>query len=367
MTIHNVGEGPSPVFKILEPSGAAPSGSLQSLQNSLTPGTTCEGVVIDALPDNRVLLRIADQVVMAQTEIALPKGATTQFLVRETQPQIVLKMVGGSEEVWQKEALREFLGLRNETGSILNKVTEFLGATGQETVGANERNALAALWNNILLADTPDPLFFKMIGLDWEAKIRKHFVNNKNAADVVEFDLKGMLSKALGAMSEEESGGGIRRLSALLSLIEGYQAANSLVQANERHQLVIPIWFSASMGWGECEILENEKGEDGSEPDSRSSKSLTIAILLKMSRLGSLYIDLQYLNKIMTCRFTVTDKPKQEYISAFLPELKERLISSGFSIQSMECICKNEEEIEHEPHWLDVLRTAKRPLFHVVI
>ncbi|MFH1147781.1 MAG: flagellar hook-length control protein FliK, partial [Pseudomonadota bacterium] len=348
MTIQNIGEGASPVFRILGPSGAAPSGTLQSLQNTLTPGSTWQGTVVDVLPDNRVILQIGDQVVMAQTEIDLPKGARAEFLVKATQPQIVLKMVGGSEvEVWQKDALKEFLRLRNDTGSILNRVTEFLSTAGPETIGANEKNALAALWDKILLGETPSASFFKLIGVDWEAKIKGYFASNNEAADFMEFDLKGVLSRILGTMPEEGSPGGLNReLSALLTLVEGYQATNSVLQANERHQIVLPVWFSGNTGWGECDIVIDEEGDGGSKTGSRSSKSLTIAILLRMSRLGTLCIDVRSLDKVMTCRFTATENRTRDYISAFLPELKERLVSSGFSIQSMECVCRKKEEIQ---------------------
>ncbi|MEW5947810.1 MAG: hypothetical protein AB1711_00145 [Thermodesulfobacteriota bacterium] len=375
------GKADLPIFKILSAGGAGHS--LQDLQNLFTVGSRYEGTVLDILPGEGALLRIAGQTVMAQTDLPLVKGLKAEFEVREVSPQVVLKMaVGTPDEEWQRDSFRQFFTLRQETGNILDNVARQLRqALDSSADMAETLRPLSGLLDRILVGQDPNPSVFKAIGLSWENKLRTHLLKGQlpDSRGLVETDIKGLVMQALSSLSESgPDSAPARALSSLLNLIEGYQSANIRLLSpvvpeadspgRKGESIVfLPVWFSKQAGWGECELLlDREPDEKGGAKDGRDGPFRAL-FFLNMSRLGPMRISLQVRDKKIKCLFMVADKTRQEYVTRSLPELSDRLVSTGFTILSMGCIRKEKKEIEDVSAWFETLKKVKQPLLHVVI
>ncbi|MFZ5994815.1 MAG: flagellar hook-length control protein FliK [Thermodesulfobacteriota bacterium] len=365
------GKADLPIFKILSAGGAGHS--LQDLQNLFTVGSRYEGTVLDILPGEGALLRIAGQTVMAQTDLPLVKGLKAEFEVREVSPQVVLKMaVGTPAEEWQRDSFRQFFTLRQETGNILDNVARQLRqALDSSPDMAETLRPLSGLLDRVLMGQDPNPSVFKSMGLSWENKLRAHLLKGRlpDVRGLVETDIKGLVMQALSSLSgSEPDSAPARTLSSLLNLIEGYQSANMWLLSPEGESVVfLPVWFSKQAGWGECELLlDREPDEKGGAKDGTDGPFRAL-FFLNMSRLGPMRISLQVRDKKIKCLFMVADKTRQKYVTRSLPELNDRLASSGFTILSMECIRKEKKEIEDVSAWFETLKNIKQPLLHVVI
>ncbi|MDP3029482.1 MAG: hypothetical protein Q8O04_08310 [Deltaproteobacteria bacterium] len=395
------GKADLPIFKILSPGVSGPS--LQDLQNLFTVGSRYEGTVLDILPGEGALLRIAGQTVMAQTgraigrfaeaKLPLAKGLKAEFEVREVSPQVVLKMVGespvvpqadslGRTEEWQRESFRQFLTLRQETGNILDNVARQLRQTLDFSPDMAERlRPLSSLLDRVLMGQEPNPSVFKSMGLSWENKLSTHFLKGQisDSKGLVEMDIKGLVMQALNSLAGAEPDNAlVRTLSSLLNLIEGYQSANMWLLSpvvpkadspgrKGESVVFLPVWFSKQAGWGECELLlDREPDEKGGAKDGTDGPFRAL-FFLNMSRLGPMRVSLQVRDKKIKCLFMVADKTRQEYVTRSLPEISDRLASSGFTILSMECIRKEKKEIEDVSAWFETLKKVKQPLLHVVI
>ncbi len=360
-----------PIFKILS-SGASGS-SIRNLQNQLTVGSRYEGTVLDIIPGKGALLDIAGQTVIAQTELPLAKGLNAGFEVREVHPQVVLRMVGETPaEGWQKEAFKQFLALRGETSGILNNITgRLVQILDSSPHMAARLGPLSSLWGKILVAEEPLPSVLKFIGLGWESRLKTCFLGERfsDLEILLETDLKGLVMQTLNSLSESESNQFLfRALSSLLNLIEGYQSANTLYPSQGAESIIfLPIWFSKQAGWGECELLLQREQDEVASPERSDGSSFRALFFLNMSRLGPMRISLQVSEKRINCIFMVSDEDKQKHVAGFLPELKERLVSEGFSVRSMECMRREEKEMEDVSTWFETLKKVRQPLLHVVI
>ncbi|MDI6789161.1 MAG: flagellar hook-length control protein FliK [Thermodesulfobacteriota bacterium] len=365
------GKADLPIFKILSAGGSGPS--LQDLQNLFAVGSRYEGTVLDILPGEGALLRIAGQTVMAQTGLPLARGLKAEFEVREVSPQVVLKMVGESPaEEWQKESFRQLLTLRQKTGYILGNVARQLREMPDSSSHIAERlRPLSSLWDRILVAQDPNPSVFKLMGLGWENKLRTHFLKGQlpDSRGLVETDIKGLVMQTLNSLSGSKPDSALARaLSSLLNLIEGYQSANMWFLSPEGESVVfLPVWFSKQAGWGECELLLDREPDEKGDSKDGSEGPFRALFFLNMSGLGPMRVSLEVRDKKIKCLFMVADKTRQEYVIRSLPELSDRLASSGFTILSMECIRKEKKEIEDVSVWFETLKKVKQPLLHVVI
>ncbi|MDP2992797.1 MAG: hypothetical protein Q8N82_05470 [Deltaproteobacteria bacterium] len=308
------GKADLPIFKILSAGGSGPS--LQDLQNLFTIGSRYEGTVLDILPGEGALLRIAGQTVMAQTgraigrfaeaKLPLAKGLKAEFEVREVSPQVVLKMVGespvvpqadslGRTEEWQKESFRQFLTLRQETGYILDNVVRQLRQTLDSSPDMAERlRPLSSLLDRVLMGQEPNPSVFKSMGLSWENKLSTHFLKGQlpDSRGLLETDIKGLVMQTLNSLSGSKPDSALARaLSSLLNLIEGYQSANMWLLSPEGESVVfLPVWFSKQAGWGECELLlDREPDEKGGAKDGTDGPFRAL-FFLNMSRLGPMRV-----------------------------------------------------------------------------
>ncbi|MEW6326980.1 MAG: hypothetical protein AB1487_05220 [Thermodesulfobacteriota bacterium] len=370
-----------PIFKILSPGGSGLS--LQDIQNLFTIGSRYEGTVLDILPGEGALLRIAGQTVMARTGLPLAKGLKAEFEVREVSPEVVLKIVGETpSEEWHRESFRQFLTLRQETGNILGTVARQLREMLDSSSHIAERlRPLSRLWDEILVAQDPNPSVFKLMGLGWENRLKTHFLSChrqirlgekdqlSDSRGLVETDMKGLVMQTLNSLSGSDPNSALARtLSSLLSLIEGYQSANMQLLSLEGESVVfLPVWFSKQAGWGECELLlDREPDQKGGSKDGAEGPFRAL-FFLNMSGLGPMRVSLQVRDKKIKCLFMVADKTRQEYITRSLPELSGRLASSGFMILSMECIRKEKRKIEDVSDWFETLKNIKQPLLHVII
>ncbi len=348
-------------------------GSLRSLQSLLKLDSFYEGTVLDLLPGRGIVLRLAGETITAQTDVVLAKGTTATFQVRAVDPQIVLKVIAEKPaEAWPKEAFRQLITLRNDTAKILEAVTEQLSQArcdaGQEH--PEGLTHLTRLWDKVLLPRPSMEQVLKSIGLNWEGKLAQSLLKGETSdfAQLIRSDLKALATEVLQNLSAQESGDGLTRaLSSLLNLVEGYQSANLLLASTGETGIFFPVWFSEGSGWGECELLlgKDRGGKEGNKEGKGAPYS--VLFFLNMSQLGPMRISLQVMDKNVNCQFAVDSKGKQEYVEALLPELRERVSSSGFAILSMECVSKGKEEIEDVSSWFEILSDFRQPLLHVVI
>jgi hypothetical protein len=158
-------------------------------------------------------------------------------------------------------------------------------------------------------------------------------------------------------------------LSLLVKIEEGFQRIeqqqflNSVARRNEDFlTLPFPVEFQKERTTVTIMLGKKAKGrKKGKEKEKRE-----VVFLLELQALGKVRIDAFLNSKSISIKIGIAEEDLVPFVKPFLPELKERLDSSGFQVQSLDCFhIKNPDD--EEPFLKGISPDGEIPLIDLLI
>jgi len=319
-----------------------PSFHLDLSQNEIV-----EGKVLKSFSLKNVMLLIKGQKVMARTNIPLREGSVISLKVEKSNPNPILKMVGTANENIKTVNTSMLLnGLnRNIWKTIIENIDHY-------TLPDNDKKLFKELIDDIskklFQKSNPDLLreLFDKSGIEWEAKLRriitsKTYYSKENINELIKGDLKGLGSKMLSLMEEQND------LNGLVSMIKNVQLLNQLGLEQEGKIFIpIPIQFPDNLFTMGQLLIHLNKDNEKNNGKEKGKDFVKISFLLEMSNLGPLRADLVIRKKQISGRFLIVEEKAKLIIEKHLPSLITALETKGFVILNFECHVKKPVEIK---------------------
>ncbi len=333
----------SPILLKWTPERAAADSLLRLFQE----GEVIRGTAVNTIDPCHAILKIKGEHLVVETQVDLPKGLTASFVVVQTAPKVVLRVLPeslmekgpagwvpryASRDLPLEELTRRFSGL----GGI---PPEVLPERAQETF----RDLLKLLdaFSPASLPANPDALKrgFIASGLFFESKLRN--LIDANRADlfhaVVRGDVKGLLLQLKAQIdSFSRLPGSTERQSAEEEFLEGvdpwiqkiefYQILNlSQAGPEEKISLLIPFWFQEGL-----QFIELNLSLPRQEHETAEGKSFSLLFLLDLTHLGRIRIQVTAKGETLFCLFATAQPGVAKAIESLLPDLLARLGRIGF-------------------------------------
>ena len=307
------------------------------------------GTVVESLDPHRVWMKFGDQTILVETQISLPQNTELAFVVKEIQPQIILKLLdGNSADPQVASLLKKYFSSDVPLEKILEQLSPLWGAgkekwplplqkLGQQFQLFIERFSFPresfprAQALRDLMADS---------GLFWEARIKQWMDGGGKEpfVQLLQSDFKGFALKFLAQLKEgihQEKAAGeafqaMRDLSegleGILRKIEFYQIlTHQPPEGQERMFLLLPFWLGTHLQFVElCLSFPREK-EKASEEEEH-----TLLFLLQLPELGKLRVEVKVRRKNLFCIFLSPDPGITRFIQESVPNLAKRLEHLGF-------------------------------------
>lgn len=280
-------------------------------------GQFIQATVVEAKGNNIFLLDIGGSKIPAQARIPLSVGQTLQLQVAATSPQVQLRVVSDSANLFQGKSLT-LLGENIDLKSLLSSI---------RTTSALQLNNLSSISRQTLESFfqlTPDSLigkesggllkqFIDRIGLSFESLLAR---GDKQPAQNT---LKAALLNLAGIF--KEAGELTENTNRLLNTIELYQLAQLQLNKDNLFIFPLPIPF-LEKGYL---VIENFKEETKESDDSEENFSLHLAL----EGLGNLRIDVLRNSLGIYIRFISDKKEKLEFIREYTDELLPALVDTN--------------------------------------
>tara|TARA_B100001964_G_scaffold84338_1_gene95157 strand:+ start:72 stop:1088 length:1017 start_codon:yes stop_codon:yes gene_type:complete len=210
--------------------------------------------------------------------------------------------------------------------------------------------------------------FITKTGLNYEADIKKLVLSKpgelirsdqtpENLKASLNQSIKGQLLKIvqeletkLSKMQQSQNQSQLKELQALLknvkttlSNVELNQILNYYSKQEDGFlQFQIPLSPSETVN-----LYVKDNSEKDEQKDSRKKEDVSLIFHLNLKTMGNLRIDVQVLDKTMSCQFYVEDKEVSKFISSMLPKLENQL-GESYSINHLSCSIKEKSFFEDE-------------------
>ena len=210
--------------------------------------------------------------------------------------------------------------------------------------------------------------FITKTGLNYEADIKKLVLSKpgeliqsdqttENLKTSLNQSIKGQLLKIvqeletkLSKMQQSQNQSQLKELQALLknvkttlSNVELSQILNYYSKQEDGFlQFQIPFSTSETVN-----LYVKDNSEKDEQKDSRKKEDVSLIFHLNLKAMGNIRIDVELLDKTMSCQFYVEDKEVSKFISSMLPELENQL-GESYSINHLSCIIKEKSFFEEE-------------------
>jgi len=204
----------------------------------------------------------------------------------------------------------------------------------------------------------PNPDMLKILvdklGLNWEAKLRKAFINKAITSDtasldhlhkLIKGDLKGLVSRFLNLKKGQDF-----VFKKFVSTIENIQLLNHQgLEGKRKIFLPVPMQFSDGLfTMGELLIhlppKERDEGEQGRQNSDK--KSFSITFLLALSNLGPVRVEITSKGDKIEGRFLLATQETKTFIENNLQSFISGLNDRGFTILRIDCQVKKPETIK---------------------
>ncbi len=322
----------------------------------LSIGDILEARVAEILSENRVLITMQNQQMIASSSIPLSLGQKLRVQVARTQPEILLRLIGSeaSESQRMNQGLRAFLSDPDKLLRLFDQAGKMLSAQGDSALSEGVRSCLqemSRLLNSLILSDETvrDPLFLKKfvstLGLDLENRLLKHSMQQPVAgSEMWRGNLKGLLAKIAEQLqpgnSEQPASDAAIRLSAFakdgLQSLETHQLVNTLLQSRDDVLMFqLPLLLSSGLSMADV-FFHQERSKDA----ERSTESCTVAMFLNMDALGDLMIEARFRDAQVGCSIRCLNPEVRAYIAGNLEQLNEALKTLGLKVDQLVCVCE---------------------------
>ncbi|MGH7926220.1 MAG: hypothetical protein ACREQV_00290 [Candidatus Binatia bacterium] len=304
-------------------------------------GQELEALVVEERVGGRLLLKVGDTLIEADSPGGLGAGQHIRLRVEQLQPQVVLHVtdVESSLEMEATRLLRSHLPAYADSGELLDDLQDKLAGfldPGREITPGTEK--LAKLRDSIstLLASAmpPTPEGVKILardgGLFYEAKIFEAANNDEQFLDVVDHDLKGLLLSALqGSKAQGFSTGLQNALNAQLENLERQQAVNLLAQLDGGAvQLQIPFFDGGRFSTAALSVEPDGHRSEG-KPDT-GKRGYSLLFMLDLESFGRTRIEAHVGVKEVRAVFFAEDVRSLQWIRQELPGFRETLMALGY-------------------------------------
>ncbi|MDY7033411.1 MAG: flagellar hook-length control protein FliK [Thermodesulfobacteriota bacterium] len=321
--------------------------------------------VVRSFGDNRAVIQLKGSEILAETGTPLPKGSTFNVRVEQLQPRVILNPLPEQACAADKPTalLKSYLPNQTPLGDIIQRLQGILAEKWlAQDVGFDKaiHAKLEMILSNIVFNDKKmfqSSFLLNLItqsGLVYESKIKRLLSKSqsmKSFGGVLDTDLKGMLMKILeGIQLREGTGNSVltmqgfskenvgylhKLLQELVDNIELNQITNCVTKDEGNYvYLQIPLAFQDRIDNADFYLFYGPKGKEAC--DQREDFSLVF--LLNVEELGHIRVDTSVKKTDVFCRFTVENHEVAEFINDLLPQLRDRLLSLGYTVEGMDCL-----------------------------
>lgn len=302
-----------------------------------------QGTVLKSLDGEDILLLIKGKCVKARTAVPLVPGKAVSFRVGETRPVPVLKLLGTKFEI--SDAINPSKILSAFKDNLWKSAFEHIERRGlSEGLFSQFRAFRNDMTERPFLEPNPGLLqtVIDKSGLNWEAKLKKAIkakaLGRDSLSRLLEGDLKGQVSRLLSR--GDEKGMVLKRL---VSVIEHLQLLNHLEGPQDK-KVFLPVpmqFFDGQFAVGQLMIQVPRKWK-GDQHHGRTG-ALRVSFLLELSQLGPLRADFVITGKEIRGTFLLAGKNAKAIVQKNIPAFVSRVRQRGFSVNSMECLVKDQE------------------------
>jgi hypothetical protein len=308
---------------------------------ALELGQEIDAIVIQELPEGKVLLNAGGSAIEAENPGGLSAGQHLRLRVEQLQPQVVLHITQ-LEPTIESEAMRllrahlPFHADIGETLGILQKqLASHLDSSKASEILLPRLNRLRKLVA-MLLDESPLSVerlltLMKDGGLHYEAKLFCQVVEAPaNLPEVVDGDLKGLLLAALQELESASASVDLQRaISAQLSNLESQQVVNLLAQqVSGALQFQVPFFNGSGFSTVALSIDHDGKGSDREREQPETKYN--ILFLLDLEDLGRIRIDAHLSKESLRVIFYMDRASVVELITQELPNFSQTLRTMGY-------------------------------------
>jgi len=325
----------------------------------LVPGESLDVRVLGYSRDNKVMLQIKNSILAAESQLPLQVGEKLTVRVDQLRPSIVLRVITleDSDIFKANESLKMYRSNPTALRDMIITAKNFFSVDNLKELSnliSNQNiQEIQKVLNHIIISKTnvANPLFLKdyitALGLTLESGLMKALTapalpeNEESSQSLKETLLK--LSSELHALqtvpdsTNFESQQKMKQLSDFvdhsLSVIESLQIVNVLAQEQD-NLFTLPIPFQCLDTIRMQNIfIETDQGKNGHDP----GKQYRIVLFLDMDALGEVAVDAGIRYGSLQCTIKCENQGVLDFMSAFLPELQDRLASIGYSTSYVQC------------------------------
>lgn len=300
---------------VLGSSTSGAGGQFHQPQPTLQEGQTIRATVVEAAGENKFILDIGANRILAQSDsVTLRPGQSLQLQVTTASPQLELKIVAAPLQQYLGQALTFIsqnldltpliMSLQQPPNPIIDTLSpssrlaleDFFSLQQQPLNGKEGGDILRQMLNSL--------------GLYLEARLSRG-EQDKGAS------LKSALLEVLHHFKESDKSG--ENGKTLLSTIESFQLSQLRLEQDKTLLLPLPYPF---LDQGYLLIDQNQGQETG---DQQEKKQLHFSLHLALTGLGNLQIEFLQTDDGLWIRFNCDSQEKADFVSNFGDDLKEQL------------------------------------------
>ncbi len=304
---------PSPLLG----SSTSGAGGQQHNPHQMQQGQTMQALVVESAGDNRFILDIGSNRILAQSDtVTLSPGQTLQLQVTATTPQVELKIIAAPDLQHFLGRSLSFIGQNLDLTPLLqmlqqppNPLIEALTPLSRQALEAFltlQQKPFSGKEGGEVLRQMVDTL-----GLQLEAKLGRGLKGEGTGS------LKSALLELLHSFKEADTVGETAK--SLLASIESFQV--SQLRLDQEKTLILPLPFTfLDQGYL---LIDQKQGQEAENHEMK--KQLHFSLHLALSGLGDITVVFLQTEDGVWMRFNCDSQEKADFVSQFSDDLKQQL------------------------------------------
>ncbi|MFH1081231.1 MAG: hypothetical protein V1766_13390 [Pseudomonadota bacterium] len=307
----------------------------------LNAGELLEALVLSQHGDGKVTLQVKNISIAAETLVALSTGERFTVRVEQTLPQVILRMVGGTE----MQKITELLCLhRSDPGALANL---FSGAkdilnpavikTHAGQAAAKSAEMLLQILDASVFSRTTavHPLFLKDMMASIGLLLERNLLKGEDKSDSRE-TVKELLLKLAEEIRDANAAERLKETVAFLErgtkAIEGQQISAVIGQELDRSLVLqVACQFPAGIRMQDIFIDQETDGPDGLQ-------RFHCVLLLSMDAIGEVIADASTYGNRFDCVLYCETPETLDFLTILLPELRDHMVAAGYAEVSVRCL-----------------------------
>jgi hypothetical protein len=307
----------------------------------LIAGELLEALVLSQQGDGKVTLQVKNTSIAAETLVALKTGEKFTVRVEQTLPQVLLRIVGGTEMQKISELLCLHRANPGDLADLFSGAKNILNPAVIEThagqAAANSSRMLLQILDTSVFsrATAGNPLFLKDMMTCIGLLLERNLLKGQEKSDSRE-TVKELLLKLAGEIRDTGAAEPIKETLEFLErgtkAIEGQQIAAVLGQELDRSLVLqVACQFPAGIRMQDIFIDQEADGTDGQQ-------RFHAMLLLSMDALGEVIAEASAYGNRLDC-VLYCEMPKAiDFLNVLLPELRDSLSAAGYAEPSVRCL-----------------------------